>query len=103
MLVLGLLVATRFKVPPLPALALGLVVGLADGYLAVFNERETIERPVLYLLGVSSGVGLLSFHLEALVLRFPAFWMQIAIRVLGSWIAAIGLLVSVLEATGGAG
>ena len=57
MLVLGLLVATRFKVPPLPALALGLVVGLADGYLAVFNERETIERPVLYLLGVSSGVG----------------------------------------------
>jgi hypothetical protein len=28
--------------------------------------------------------------------RFTAFWMQVGVRVAGSWIAAIGLLVSVV-------
>jgi hypothetical protein len=31
------------------------------------------------------------------VVRYQAFWVQIAVRVLGSWIAATGLLVLVLE------
>jgi hydrogenase/urease accessory protein HupE len=101
MLVLGLLVAARLRLPPVVALALGLGVGLAHGYVATFSERETIARPILYMLGMCSGVGLLCFHLESLVLRFSAFWMQIAVRVLGSWIAAIGLLVAVLGAVGG--
>ena len=100
MLVLGLLVATRLKLPAAAALVLVVVTGIAHGYAAVFSERETVQRPVLYLIGVGSGIGLISFHLESLVLRFPAFWMQIAVRVLGSWVAAIGLLVTVLEATG---
>ena len=101
MLVLGLLVAARLRLPPLVALALGLGAGFAQGYVAVFGERETITRPILYILGMCSGVGLICFHLESLVLRFSAFWVQIAVRVLGSWIAAIGLLVAVLGAMGG--
>lgn len=102
MLVLGVLVAARLRLPLPAMLAVGAAAGLAHGYLAVFSERATLERPVLYLLGVCSSAGLICFHLESLVLRFPAFWMQIAVRVLGSWIAAIGLLVAVLEATGAA-
>ncbi len=100
MFVLGLLVAARFKLPAAGALALGAAAGLVHGYLALSNERETIERPVLYLFGVCSGVGLICYHLESLVLHFPAFWVRIAVRVVGSWIAAIGLLVAVLEGTG---
>jgi len=67
--------------------------------VALSSQHASIQRPVLYLLGLCSSVGLLCFHLESLVLRFPAFWMQIAVRVLGSWIATIGLLVMVLDAT----
>lgn len=101
MLVLGLLVATHFRLPAAAVLAIGIGAGLAHGYVGLFSERETIQRPVLYLLGACSGIGLLCFHLESLVLRFSAFWMQIAVRVLGSWIAAIGLLIAVLQAAGG--
>lgn len=97
MLVLGLLVATRLSPSRIVVLALGVAGGLAHGYAGLFNEQGGVQRPILYLLGACSSIGLLCFHLESLVLRFEAFWMHIAVRVVGSWIAAIGLLVSVLE------
>jgi hypothetical protein len=51
---------------------------------------------VLYVLGFALGLGLLLFHVENLAVRARAFWMQIGIRVVGSWIAAVGVLISVL-------
>lgn len=97
MLVLGLLVATSLSPPKIIILALAVTGGLAHGYAGLVNEQGTIQRPILYLLGACAGVGLLCFHLESLVLRFRTFWMRISVRVAGSWIAAIGLLISVLE------
>ena len=44
--------------------------------------------------------GLVFFHVVTRVVRYRAFWVQTAVRVLGSWIAATGLLVLVLEWAG---
>jgi hydrogenase/urease accessory protein HupE len=99
--VLGLLVAARLRPRAAIALGLGIAAGLLHGNVAAVVEREQIARPALYLLGLTGGTGLLAFHVENLVLRVSAFWMQVAVRVLGSWIAAIGLLVTALEAATG--
>lgn len=99
MAALGGLVAARPPLPEVAALGLALAVGGLHGLLALGAERESIARPALYLVGVLAGVVLIAAHVESLVLRFRAFWMQVAVRVVGSWVAAVGLLIAVLRVT----
>ena len=61
---------------------------------AGFDQKE---RPLLFLTGLGSSIGLVFFHVVTRVVRYRAFWVQTAVRVMGSWIAATGLLVLVLE------
>ena len=91
MVVLGALVAAAPALPAYAALALAAVpaatVGLANG--AELGSQLSAARfvPGLALSGfllVTYGVG------SARRLRAP--WMQMAFRVLGSWIAAVGIL-----------
>ena len=91
MVVLGALVATAPALPAYAALALAAVpaatVGLANG--AELGSQLSAVRfvPGLALSGfllVTYGVG------SARRLRAP--WMRMAFRVLGSWIAAVGIL-----------
>jgi hydrogenase/urease accessory protein HupE len=101
MLMLGLLVAVRGRLPAWLAMALVLLFGIGQGQANTYDPEQEIERPLLFLAGFSSGIGLIFFHVVTRVFRYRAFWVQTAVRVLGSWIAATGLLVLVLEWAGG--
>jgi urease accessory protein len=96
MLVVGLLVAARGRLPLLLAMAIACLFGLFEGHMNTYDPKATIERPLLFIAGVVSSLGLILFHIATRVVRYRAFWVQIAVRVLGSWIAATGLLVLAL-------
>jgi urease accessory protein len=97
MLVLGLLVAARGKLPMPLAIAMALFLGLFEGQTHTYDPEAEIERPVLFIAGVGSSIGLILFHVVTRVVRYRAFWVQTGVRVSGSWIAATGLLVLALE------
>jgi urease accessory protein len=101
MLVLGLLVAVRGRLPAWLAMTIVLLFGIGQGQANTYDPEQEIERPLLFLAGFSSSIGLIFFHVVTRVFRYRAFWVQTAVRVLGSWIAATGLLVLVLEWAGG--
>jgi urease accessory protein len=97
MLVLGLMVAASGRLPGWLALAMVCLFGIEQGQANTYDPQEEIERPLLFLTGLGSSIGLVFFHVVTRVVRYRAFWVQTAVRVLGSWIAATGLLVLVLE------
>lgn len=96
MLVGGPLVAARVSLPLAIGAALAIAAGLAQGNAATGAELDQIARPVLWTLGLGCGAALFGAYANAMTQRFTAFWIQIGVRVAGSWIAAIGLLVSVV-------
>jgi len=100
MLVLGFLVAIRGRLPAWLAIGVVLLFGIGQGQANTYDPDRQIERPLLFLAGFGSGIGLIFFHVVTRVFRYRAFWVQTAVRVLGSWIAATGLLVLVLEWAG---
>jgi len=96
MLVLGLLVAARGRLPASLAMAVVFLFGLYEGQSNTYDPEAKIERPLLFIAGVGSSIGLILFHVVTRVVRYRAFWVQMAVRVVGSWIAATGLLVLAL-------
>ena len=96
MLGFGVLVAAQRRLPAPLALGLAGIAGLAQGYVGTFGEPAAAKSPVLYVTGFAIGLALLFFHIENLAVRARRFWMQIGLRVLGSWVAAVGMLISVL-------
>jgi len=95
-LVLGLLVAARLGVPLAAGVAVAAVLGVAAGHAATWPDRAALVRPWLYALGLSTAVVVGWGYVASFALRFRAFWAEIAIRIAGSWIATVTLLVSVL-------
>jgi urease accessory protein len=77
----------------LPALTgLAALVGLSHGYL----NGAAMGRPdaaALVLLGLVTAVFVLVALAAAFVVRLRQPWARIAVRVVGSWIAASGLLL----------
>jgi urease accessory protein len=94
-LILGALIAAAFPLPVPVYLTLALVFGLSHGY-ANGAAITRLIRPYLFIPGVGlaglvvTGYGVI---MTDYVLRRKVGWMTIAVRVAGSWIAAIGLLV----------
>jgi urease accessory protein len=93
---IGLLVALATRLPIPIFLALGLVVGLANGYengeAMVFNTDR-----FLFVCGVTA-IGYvfatLALALINLFLEGRGGWRTIALRAGGSWIAAVGIMVA---------
>lgn len=98
--VLGLLVAARARLPAWAAIPMALVFGICAGQVNAFEPGGRIERPSLFAAGLGSCTGLILYHVASRVVHYRAFWVQTGVRVLGSWIAAAGLLVLALEWTG---
>jgi urease accessory protein len=89
---LGLLVALGRRLPSWLPLGLGILLGLAVGWSNAAEITGDISAlrfvaglAVAGLLLVAYGIGLVRH------LKWP--WTQIAVRVVGSWIAAVGILV----------
>ena len=98
MLALGACAALAARLPLAICAPLAIVAGLAVGNLTAIEARAAVQRPLLYLSGVPVGLGIVLIyivgHLPGFIERLP--WLRIASRVVGSWIAATGLLVLVL-------
>jgi hydrogenase/urease accessory protein HupE len=95
-LVLGLLVAARVPSDDRFAAPIAILIGVAAGHASTWPDRADLARPWLYAGGLAMAVVIAWGYLGSLALRFRAFWAQVALRILGSWIATITLLVSAL-------
>jgi len=91
-LLLGGLVATDARLPLVATSALGLILGLLHGYL----NGVAMARPglgALGVIGVVVCVVTLTALVTSLVVPLRVVWARVAVRVAGSWIAAVGLLL----------
>jgi hydrogenase/urease accessory protein HupE len=90
--VLGLLVVLAARVPAAVVAGLALGCGLAHGVVNGATLSPT-GASLLGLAGVVTGVFCLSAILSAQVTTLRSGWTRILVRVIGSWIAAAGLLM----------
>ncbi|MES0362454.1 MAG: HupE/UreJ family protein [Desulfobacteria bacterium] len=91
-LIVGMLVAADKKLPLAFIYGLAMVLGLLHGFL---NGTAMAQAGggFLALFGISVAVFVLVALLAALVVSLRAQWARITVRVAGSWITAIGLLM----------
>jgi urease accessory protein len=90
--VLGLLVAAGWRLPLMLLIALGAVFGLSHGY---DNGRAMAPETAihLFILGVAAAGGLVMALVSAATIDLAArAWARVAVRIVGSWIAAIGIM-----------
>ncbi|MGH6897255.1 MAG: HupE/UreJ family protein [Geminicoccaceae bacterium] len=92
--VLGLLLAAAWRLPLALLIALGALFGLSHGYE---NGRAMTAETAAHLF--VPGVALTGFIVTALAsaatlaLTARADWPRVAVRIAGSWIAAIGIMM----------
>jgi len=91
-LVVGALVAADQKLPLGLVVAIAAGVGLLHGFLNGTAVAQT-GGGALALVGIAASVFVMVALVAAFVVSLRPVWMRIAIRVAGSWIAAIGLLM----------
>jgi hydrogenase/urease accessory protein HupE len=90
--IVGLLVALDRKLSLWLVTCLSIVLGLFHGF---FNGSAMSEAGggILALLGIATGVFVVVAIAAAFVTSLHQTWTRIAVRIAGSWIAAIGLLL----------
>ncbi len=94
LLLLGGLILADVALPRPVILALPAAVGASLGYLNGIAIREAGAWPaLLQLAGVSGVLFVFTAILAGLVVSLRQAWMRIVVRVAGSWLAAIGLLL----------
>jgi urease accessory protein len=89
--VLGGLVAADLSLPPAIVTGLAIVLGLVHGFLNGAILRD--GAGTLGLVGIMTMLFVLVTLASALVVSLGRPWARIAVRVAGSWTAAIGLLM----------
>lgn len=92
-LLLGTLTATDRKLSPAAVAALAATIGVLHGWLngAGLGGAEPATLGVLF--GVTSAIFVLVAIVAAIAVATSAAWGRVGFRVIGSWIAAIGLLM----------
>lgn len=95
-ILVGLLVTCGWRIPMPLLIPIGLLCGISHGYE---NCLDLTSDTALHLFfpGVALAGLLLTAFVAAATISFREGWQRIAIRVAGSWITAIGLLVVGLE------
>ncbi len=91
LLLVGLLVATNPHVPAFLPSVLAVLLGVMHGAL---NGRAmgSTQTASLAALGIAVALGVVILLSGAFVSTLREGWQRIAVRALGSWLAAIGLL-----------
>ncbi len=92
LLALGLLTAADRRLPVMTVAAIAGGAGLLHGWLNGAALVDAGSSP-LGLAGIVSAVFVLAALTAALVVSLHAAWTRVAVRVAGSWLAAIGLLM----------
>ena len=92
MVLLGGLVALNPTLPPAAVAALagfyGLLHGLPNG-----SALAAVSAGLPAIVGVSATVLIISLFCSARVVTLKAAWTRITVRIAGSWIAAVGMLM----------
>jgi hydrogenase/urease accessory protein HupE len=91
-LVLGLLVAADAKLPPIAVAALAAAYGALHGLLNS-TALATIGAGPPVLLGIVLTALVLTLLIAAAVVPLRVLWTRVAIRVAGSWVAAVAMLM----------
>jgi urease accessory protein len=91
-LVVGALVALGRKLPLMLISGLTFCFGLLHGFLNGTAIAQ-VGGGFMALFGISIAVFVLTALFSALVVSLRAQWARVTVRVAGSWIAAIGLLM----------
>jgi len=94
--ILGLLVALARPLPNWLPVAISVLLGLAVGWANAAEITPQIS-PVRFVAGLSVVGLLLTAYGIGLVRSLKFDWSQIAVRVVGSWLAAVGILVTGLR------
>ena len=91
-LVLGLLVAADCHLSARFVVAVATVLGIVQGLLDGIAMRPP-GGGILSLLGSAATAGVILALVAGFTVSLTARWARIVVRVMGSWIAAIGLLM----------
>jgi hydrogenase/urease accessory protein HupE len=91
-LILGTLVAADLRLPPTAVTALAVGLGLVHGGLNGVAMQQA-GAGLLGLLGIMVALFVLVALVAAFVVSLQRPWTRIVVRVAGSWIAALGLLL----------
>jgi len=90
-LLLGLLIAADLRLPPSAFTITAVAVSLTHGF---FNGIALKNGPAgLGLVGIMAALFILVTLVSALVVSLRPPWSRIAVRVMGSWVAAVGVLM----------
>lgn len=89
--ILGALVAADVCFPPVVVICITIMLGLTHGFLSSTVLKE--EGGVLGLVGIMMFLFVLVTVVSAGVVSLERAWTRIAVRVVGSWIAAVGMLL----------
>jgi len=92
LLALGALLAIDLALPLRVATALAALLGLQRGFLHGCGVEQSANG-IVALIGLGSAVFVVVALAAALVVGLRAAWARVAVRVIGSWIAASGLLL----------
>jgi hydrogenase/urease accessory protein HupE len=91
-LVIGLLVAIDVRLSPLGTAAIAAAYGGLHGFING-AALAAAGAGISTLFDVVLGVLCLSMLIAAAVVPLTAIWARVAIRVAGSWITAVGMLM----------
>ncbi len=91
-LVLGILTSIDMRLSPRVVSALVVAVGLMHGWLNGAGIADA-QREVIGLVGIAIAIFMIVTLVAAFVVSLRLAWMRIVVRVAGSWVAAIGLLM----------
>jgi len=90
-LLLGALIAADLRLPDHAFTALAVAIGIMHGY---FNGIALKTGPAgLGLFGIMAALFVLMAIVSAFVVSLKPPWTRIVVRVAGSWVAAMGLLM----------
>jgi hydrogenase/urease accessory protein HupE len=89
---LGLLVASDLRLRPAPVIAVAAALGALHGY-ANGRELAATTGALLAIIGIACSLFAIVSLLAGQVAVLRAQWARLAVRIAGSWIAAIGMLM----------
>lgn len=92
LIILGVVVAVDPKLPPIAVASMAGVYGALHGLLNG-SALGVIGAGPLSLFGIAATVLIIALLVSAGVVSLRRAWTRIAVRVAGSWVAAVGMLM----------